>query len=86
MEKEKTAGLKAALNEIELAEYADIDKKVFESKEKIEKLQEEWGNYLDDARNSFLKQGIRGTPAVSIFKSDDKAEIRTGYFNLKEIF
>lgn len=86
IEKEKTAGLRAALNEIELATYTDIDKKVDESKEKIENLQKEWGKYLKVARDSFLKQGLRGTPVVLIFKSEDKAEIRPGYFNMREIF
>ena len=85
IEKERTEGLKTALNEIELASYKDIDKKVNESREKIENLQREWGKYLKDAGNSFLKQGLKGTPAVLIFKSEDKAEIRTGYFDLKKI-
>ena len=85
VEKEKTSGLKTALNEIELASYKDIDKKVKESKEKIETLQKELDKYLKSARSSLLKQGLKGTPVTLIFNPEDKAQIRMGYFNMREI-
>ena len=83
IEKEGTEGLKKALRRIKLAAPEDIYRELGKSEERKERLEERYGEYIEGMKSAFRKKGFRSAPITFIFKSKDKAEIRTGYFDIK---
>ncbi len=75
---EKEKGLLAAINNVEGANFGDVDKIVEKNSKEIEQLNKKYSKYLRNIVKTAMSKGIRGTPAMIIPTKDNKGYLIVG--------
>lgn len=81
---EKHQGLKNALDKIEGASFADVDKMVKDNKSKIDQLRKEYEPKMKELSDLLLEHHFNGTPVTFIMKKDNKALIFVGLSDISK--
>ncbi len=75
---EKEKGLKEAIESVEKADFAAVDKIVKKHEKELKDLKKKYSKYLKEIVQTATAAGIRGTPAVIIPTKDNKGYLIVG--------